>query len=332
MKPLPFRLCFLPLLIVILLFSACGGSADTTPTPLPVTPTVEITPTSTPEPPAAWLAITGDSPASMLQAAQETIGALASGSSLAFETRQDIQPGNVGAHVRVVIFLAAPPNLNEFLSAAPNTQFVVISAADISSAANLSVIHLQADQQAFLAGYIAELLALDWRAAGLLPLEGITAQAFENGGQYYCGSCAPILPPYVHFPLLATSATSSDATVWQALAEQLIANDLRVMYITPEAASEALLTNLASRGMTLLGGTTPPESVRSVWAVTIQFDPLASLAGIWEGLLAGQGGQQVNAVLTLADLNPALFSVGRQRLAQEVMDTLAAGLVLTTDP
>ena len=265
------------------------------------------------------------------QDVQAALSDLAKQPGLSMETVSSIQPGDIKPEWKVVVFLGVPSNLSDLTGAAPKTQFIVIGPGDLSGAANLSVVRLNVEQQAFLAGYLAETIAPDWRVGGLLPNDGPLGadleSTFRNGGYYQCGTCDPVNGPVVGFPLTATLPSNSDPSAWQGAAADMEKNVINVMYVAPEASSPNLLADLVSKGIVLIGGQTPPDQFRSKWAATVRQDAIASLRSIWPDVIAGKGGMTVNAQLQVVDINPDLLSTGRLRLVQETMSDLQAGLI-----
>lgn len=331
----PFRILlrFAVFLMGILLLTACNLSAKNDPTVTPtlvVTPTPEETATLTPMPEKVIL-VAPDENAPQAQAAHATLAELAPLGGLQLEVRPAIGPSDIAPEWKVVVLLAVQANLPELLAAAPQTQFVVISPVALEPGANLTVIRQDPTLQAFLAGYMAEVLASDWRAAGLLPSDTQAGsqleEAFRNGGNYFCGICNVLYPPYVHFPLVGSLPSGSDAQAWQSAAETLEQSTIYVIYVAPEASSPELMSYLAQKGLTILGGRTPPVEARSSYAGTVSSDVLAALKELWPEILAGNGGQAVSARLQISDVNPALLSPGRQLLAEGVMEDLESGLL-----
>lgn len=294
---------------------AASPQASSTPAPLP---------TDTPEPARALLIAPAGSE-TRAQAAEAAIKEAAP--TLHLETRSEAAPGDLSASVKLVIFLAAPQNLEQLLSAAPQAQFVVISGADVpAKAPNLSIIRVRPENQAFLAGYLSELVTADWRAAGLLPSEDLSS-AFLAGGHYWCGRCTPTNPPLVLFPLTAVLPGGSPPADWQAAADALQQKVLEVVYLSPEASSKDLILSLVDRQVRIVGSQPPPVEAAAVWVATVQMDEMASLRALLPDLLAGKGGQTVNADLSVRDINPELLSAGRQRLVDETRAALEKGLI-----
>lgn len=324
---------FAVLLIGILPLTACNLAAKNDPTATPtivVTPTPQDTATPTPMPEKVVLVAPNENTA-LAQAAHATLAELAPSGGLQLEVRPAIGPSDIAPEWKVVVLLAVQANLPELLAAAPQTQFVVVSPVALESGANLTVIHQDPTLQAFLAGYMAEVLAADWRAAGLLPSDSQAGsqleEAFRNGGNYFCGTCNMLYPPYVRFPLVGSLPSGSDAQAWQSAAETLEQSTIYVIYVAPEASSPELMSYLAQKGLTILGGQTPPDEARANYAGTVSSDVLVALQELWPAVLAGNGGQSVSARLQISDVNPALLPPGRQLLAEGVIKDLESGLL-----
>ncbi|MDR3575518.1 MAG: hypothetical protein P4L50_16790 [Anaerolineaceae bacterium] len=324
--------------LLVLILAACnlpGGSATQAPnaTPLPsqAAAAASSTPTSAPVVNKLILVAPSDVKSPSVQDVQKALSDLAKQPGLSLQTVSSIQPGDLKPEWKVVVLLGIPANLSGLTKAAPKTQFIVIGPGELSGAGNLSVVRMNVEQQAFLAGYLAETIAPDWRVGGLLPNDGPLGAdlegTFRNGGYYQCGRCDPVNGPIVHFPQTATLPSNSDPSAWQAAAADMEKNVINVMYVAPEASSPNLLADLLSKGIVLVGGQTPADQLRSKWAATVRQDAVASLRSIWPDVIAGKGGETVNAQLQLADINPDLFSTGRQRLVQEAMSDLQSGLI-----
>ncbi len=333
----------LPVLLVLVL-AACSGptASPTTPTSAleatstnpEVSPTATAEPSPTPQPGKLVLAAPVGSESQSLQ----TVLANAAGQAgLAFESRGELQPGDLTPDVKVVVLPAMPANLNDLLAAAPGTQFVVVSDADLTAVGNLSVIRRKVEHQAFLGGFISVLLSTDWRAAGLLPNDGPLgeklAEAFRNGGSYFCGVCAPGWPLYMTYPQVGGQPAATDGPTWQATAAGLFdAQKAEVFYLSTEAAKPEVINYL--RGLQqfntevlVVGVQPPPDELAAQWAATVSFDTAAALKQILPGVLAGTGGASMEAPLMLEHVNEDNLGAGRIRLVEELVDEIAAGRI-----
>lgn len=329
--------------------AACSAGGDGTPTPAntpALTPSAAATgaaptdvrmPTATKVPtPAQGRVILvvpsgaeAAGPRQGTEAVRSALAGLASGSGLAFETRTALRPEEIGPEVKLLIFLQVPDDLAALRAAAPQAQFVTAGvSSDLEAGGNLSVVREAEELRTFLAGYITTIVAPDWRAAGLLPDAPAGLQdAFINGGRYWCGRCVPIYAPLVLFPLAGVQPAGTDAAGWQASLQELQAKVLEAVYISPAAASPDLLKALSTKKLILVGTQSPIPEVKAAWAATLSFDPLPAIQKMWPDLVAGKGGQAANASLSWTDVNPDIFTVGKQRLAKEALDGLLDGTI-----
>jgi hypothetical protein len=325
-------------LLFILILAACnlpGGLSTQTPRttqiPSPAVATASSTPTAVPVVNKLILVAPADVKSPAPQDIKAALSVLAKQAGLSLETVPSIQSGDIKPEWKVVVLLGVPSNLSDLTGSAPKNQFIVIGPGDLSGAGNLSVVRMNVEQQAFLAGYLAETIAPDWRVGGLLPNDGPLGAdlegTFRNGGYYQCGRCTPVNGPIVRFPVTAALPSNSAPSDWQGAAADMEKNVINVMYVAPEASSNDLLADLIGKGIVLVGGQTPPDQVRSKWAATVRQDAVASLRSIWPDVIAGKGGMTVNAQLQLADINADLFSTGRQRLVLQTMNDLQTELI-----
>jgi hypothetical protein len=335
------RQALLAFFIVSALLAGCRGAPAEQPTPeaptiAPATAIPTEAPTAAPLPGVILLVAGAETDAGLLNAAQTRLNELAQSAGLSLETRPDLQPGDLKPEWKVVVFLTPPANLQDLLNAAPQTQFVVASESDLGPAGNLSVVRLRPENQAFMAGYASVVIANDWRAAGLLPLDEplgtLKSTAFVKGGQYFCGLCNSYYSPIVRFPIFSQLPKGSAPEQWLAAADELNQSYIFLYYISPEAASVDLMYTLATRGVFLVGGQTPPDEVRSLYAATIRYNLADALSSLWPAVNSGQGGQNVEAGLELADINPDILTPGKQMLIEQTLADLQAGLVYPLDP
>ena len=237
---------------------------------------------------------------------------------------------------KIVLFTAPPADLDQWLAAAPQTQFVVITPDERVGAANLTVIRTRLDQLAFSAGYLATMLAYDFRAAALVPSDDpigpIWVDAFTNGGRYWCGLCNPFYAPLVRFPLVSYQPRGSSLDAWLAAVDQLSLNFVYVLYVAPEISTPDLLFALASRGFILIGSVPPQDEIRTRWAATLRNDPAAALESLWSSVISGAGGQVVDAPLALEDVNSQYLSQGRLDQFNRALQEIQSGMIYFLTP
>ena len=61
--------------------------------------------------------------------------------------------------------------------------------------------------------------------------------------------------------------------------------------------------------------------------MTIQPDVIKAIQNAWPELINGRGGITVQSPLGLADIDPSLLSPGKQRLVEQTLADLQAGLI-----
>ncbi len=327
------------LLLSIILVAACTANPTGSITPIAPSPTASAVPTTAPAPtdtpaPGKVFFVAADAGAGSAAALRAEVAQLASTVNMVVEDRTTLAAADVGSDVRIAVLLSIPPDLDALLSAAPGVQFVAVGAASsLEPRANLSIIQQQPEQAAFLAGFIATIISSDWRSAGLIPDTPATlAEAFQNGGRYYCGYCSSRHGPITLFPLVTTLPAGSAPSAWLGGLAQMQQKLLETLYIDPTISSPELLADVSSQALVLVGGAAPAEDLRPRWAVTVSADVGAPLKALWPDLAAGIGGKTLPAALRLSDINENLFTPGKQRLAQDVITGLQDGTILPLSP
>jgi hypothetical protein len=342
-------LLFLLLIIGALILVACG-SPETVETPSPsAVPTearpateVEPTPSEAPTPtslPGRTLVILVAPPgaeAGLVAELTDTLTELTGSESLDFEVLQTISQQELPANVRLVISLPPDPGLANLAGSAPQTQFLGISIPGLDPATNLSVISsevISPDQIGFLAGYLAAVVAPEWRVGAISTSdtpEGVSyRQGFLNGVIFFCGLCRQNYPPFNTYPLYVEAPSGSTPQEWQNAGNLLINQAVQTAFIAPGVGDENLLEQLAGADINLIGTMPPADSLKEHWIATISGDMPSALEAIWPDLIAGKGGISQPANLTITNINPDLFSEGRQRLVDNLISELSNGFIDT---
>jgi hypothetical protein len=335
--------------IIICLFglvlAACGSPAVETPlvvgaetattTAVTAGPTETPAPTATPRPRALLFAPAG-ADAQQVVALTELLGELAAQAGLDFESLPALAPAELDPGLRVVVALAPDPGVAGLAAAAPQTTFLAVGISGLAPAGNLLSIDpagARADQQGFLAGYLAAVVTPDWRVGVISVVDNPSGQAhrqgFLNGVQFYCGLCRPAYPPFVQYPLAGDLTSSASEAEQIAAADALIAQGVTTIYLAPGAGSTALLEYLAGQGIHLIGSAPPPAGLAEHWIATLSADWLEAVRQAWEQALGGQLAAAPELPLAIEDVNESLLSVGRQRVVEQIRDELAAGWIDT---
>jgi hypothetical protein len=324
----------------LILLSSCakpGSAVPLTDVPTSV-PTASPTLASTP---LTILVLPADMPQAESDQYQTLVYDLAQTNGMRFQVRNVLTPADLafeGSSLKVVIVLPPDPGLAELTAAAPGVQFLAIGIPELAAVPNLSsigAVGLPVDQQAFLAGYIAGMVAPQWKVGVLYqkdtPVGEATRKAFANGFYFYCGTCRnPIFPqPSGIYPVPVGIPTDAPKSAYNGHADILFQNIVKVAYVSPEIATPDLLSYMAQNGMILISQTLPSEDIRSNWITSIQPDLTSALQRIFPDLVAGKGGQVAPTPLFLTDVNPDLLSDAKLRLAQDVLNGLQNGTIGT---
>lgn len=324
------------LLILIALLSACGtaNETDLPPTPAPTeTPVVLPTPTSPPATPLVILVLPADMDTETSDLYQKTVYDLAQASSMRYQVRNSLTTADLEPGLTVVITLLADLGLSELALAAPDVQFLAIGIPGIEAGGNISVLGSgsQAEVVGFLAGYTAAMLTDDYRTGMLMPKDNTEAirmlNAFNNGRTYFCGLCRPYFYLPWNFPQYLEIPPDEDVNNYDAYADILILQyKVGTLLIHPDIQTQDLVDYIGTTGVYMIG-TVTPEQRPAGWVMTIQPDTIQAIQIAWSQLLAGQGGLTVQSPLGLSDIDPGILSPGKQRLVQQTLDELQAGLI-----
>lgn len=222
-------------------------------------------------------------------------------------------------------------------ASAPKTHFLALGIPGLELTPNLTLIGAagdRPDQQGFIAGVIAAMISADWRV-GVISLsdtvEGRSARTgFLNGVEYFCGLCRPAHPPFYEYPLYIELPSTASTAEWQEVANYMVDHFAQTVYVYPGAGDESMLSVLAEAGVNIISSGEPPQATRSSWVLSLTTDPLPLIQSQVEGLLNGSissGGQTLVVPIQFTQINPALFTPGKQRLAEQILSDLQAGYI-----
>jgi hypothetical protein len=326
--------------------SACGGVIPTdkptlTSSPSPTasaTPIPTLTPTPTSLPPLAVLLAPEGADEAAVSYLQTTLNAIVTGQGYRWQVRQQLSAADLAPELRLVVAVPPDPGLAQLAASAPDTQFLALGIPGLESSPNLTLIGVadgRPDQQGFIAGVIAAMLSPDWRAGAISlsdTVEGRSARSgFLNGAVYFCGLCRPIHSPFYAYPLYFELPSTATTAEWQEAANYIIDHYVQTVYVYPGAGDEAMLSSLAAAGVNIISSGDPPASASGNWVVSLTTDPLPLIQSQVEGLLNGtlSGGQSLAVPIQFTNINPALFTPGKQRAAEQILSDLQAGYIDT---
>lgn len=339
-------LCFL-LCFVLWFMSACSAPAtpvvtDSGVTAVPVSPepsTEATEPPATPSPSAPQRVILLALPGAdtvRVSALQGALAELASQEGYLFETQDSVSGVDLDDSIALAVALPPDPAIANLAAANPQAKFLALDIPGVQPSENVSVIASDGgrpDQQGFIAGYLAAVITQDWRVGVIsdpsTPSGKAARNGFGKGVIFYCGLCRPAYPPFVQYPLFVDLVQGVGAVEQQAAIDALVANAVKTVYVASGVGSPALFESLAQAGLQIIGHGAPPAQVSSQWVASIEVDEVGALRQLWPRLMSGEQAIFLQAPLMLSARNPLLFSTGRQRLVEKVMQELLAGYIDT---
>lgn len=312
------------------------ASVSTETASAPLTSTAAPVPTSTPEPGRViWFAPQEANPAYQ-ETLQPLLSELASLSGLVLDLREELSEADLTPQVRLVVAVPPAAGLADLAAAHPQVQFLAIEIPELAPAPNLSRLAPNGprpDQQGFVAGYLAAVITSDWRV-GVVSLSGDPAgQAarlgFVNGAIFFCGLCRPYFPPYIQYPVTLDLTPGAGEAEQQAVAQNLVQNGVKTVYVYPGIPEAGLLAALSQAGVQWIGGRTAPAGFDAQWVTGVAVDYAGPLRQVWPQLLSGQGGLSLELPLQLVNPASERFSPGRQHLVEKMIADLVAGFIDT---
>lgn len=322
----------------MLSLTACGsGEAAGTSTPVPTdTAIVPPTLTATTATPLAILVLPADLDPDTSNLYQKTVYDLTQTSGFRFQVRNIFTADDLAEPgLQVVIALPPDPGIAALAAAAPQVQFLAINIPEVAAGGNISVLgnNAQTDVAGFLAGYTAALITDDYRIGMLLPKDNPDAlralNAYATGMKFSCGTCRPVFFYNWTYPQFLEIGADEDPANYDAYADILILQyKVQTIYLYPDIATTDLMTYIGTTGAYMIGAVTP-EQRPAGWVMTIQPDIVKAIQNAWPGLVSGQGGVTVQSPLGLSDIDPTLLTPGKQRLVEQTLNDLQAGLIST---
>lgn len=329
------RIQIIFLLFTLLLLAACGGKQETAPEvtlDTPVPPTAEPSPIpTTPPTPLAVIFAPPESNTGTLAAIQPVVEQAAAQAGLIVEVHQTLDPAALPAGLQLVVALPPAANLQALIAAAPNVQFIALAVPGLAATTNLTEITgggQLAANAGFLAGYTAAILTEDYRVGVVFSFsEPAYGQSFVTGVRYFCGLCQQQYPPYYEYPLTWQISAGAAQGEWQAVADQLVAYNVKTVFIAPDINDPSLYDALAQNGIMMIGSNTPPENVSAFWVGTINLDITSALAGAIPQVMGNGSQGQISTSLTIVPGGSGLLSTGYLNNLNEIAAQLGAGII-----
>ncbi len=324
---MPRRVKFIIILSLVLSLFLAACSTPTTQTEQKTTaPTDATTPTPTPEPGRLIYVSTA---AAESDPNVPVLTQFAADNGLQFDQTATFESASLGSTAKIVVLSSEPADFAATLDANPAVQFILLVPTSLSGKANLSVIAGKPEDEYFMAGYLATLIAYDWRSAGLVvndsPLGAGAADAFVNGGEYVCGKCNPSYPPMIDQPQVASLPANASAGDWLTQANALLMNGVNAFYLDPAGVTPDLVASMVNSKTVIVSTVAPFAGAEDWWAATITTDASVALGEVLTKAFNGEGGQQITLPVTLTHVNANIVSPARQDLFNQTAQLLAEG-------
>jgi hypothetical protein len=290
-------------------------------------PTIEISPTATATAPSLLVVDPG------AKAAQDVLDSLqtfTNSNDLTYLTNADLNT-DLNA-VKIAVVFGDASAYKEQAATNPGTQFLFVGATSETAGGNISLVNNRPEDMAFMAGYLATLVAEDWRSGGLLDSgaagTGIIGDAFTNGGAYACGLCTPVYPPYMSYPVFQDVSGKTTVAELQADVVALILNEAETVFVAASADLPEVLDTLEVEGATLIGDNlASANSAR--YAALLGYEVKTAIEALLPKLLAGEGGQSAVSRVVLVSVNePGKITPARQDLFNKAAEALAGGWII----
>jgi hypothetical protein len=336
-------------LLCFTILAACGTSTSETISTSPPIATAELEMPTTPPPeietPSPTPILTQSlvvfvSPMDANPGASEqiasTLSDLAAAEGLDFEQRQTFTMDDLSAEIRIVAAFGQDPGLAEMAQSTPAIQFLGISIPGLEPTTNVTVIDNQSiadGEVGFLAGYLAAVVSPEWRMGTIsvsdTPEGQSQRQGFLNGAVFFCGLCRQIYPPFLNYPLYGEAPAASTPQEWLAVADILIDSAVDTVFLAEGTGDETLLNYFAEVEINLIGTGAPPPGLEDNWIGTIGADFQSAIHAAWPDLITDHGGATHSVQLMITNINPNLFSPGRQNLVNKMIAELSGGFIDT---
>jgi len=272
----------------------------------------------------------------LVEGVNSTLQEVVSQAGLELQNKSSLSPGQLGEHIQLVVAFPPIDNLQELVASAPGTKFLVIDTPGITASPNLVTINSidgQPGQMGFMAGVISAIITEDWRVASITQsnnsTDQIIKQGFLNGVVYFCGLCRPTYPPFYTYPLSVEIPANATSAEKQALVDSLSDSYIKTVFVSPQAADEEMYKALSEADIHIISTGDPAPELKNDWVVSLSYDLSASLKQIVPALLEGKEVTTPPMPLVMTNINPSLFSPGRQALANKILEDLMAGYIDT---
>lgn len=332
------QLLIMVVLVIALILAGCSQAVEEPPTATfaaspDFTATTEL-PSATPEEVEQPGIVILLAPATADQTQVSTWMTLAqeaaSRHGLNFEQRESLTLDTLPQNLKLVVALSPVENMQTLVDGLPEVQFVAVGAADLTIQPNVTVLANASSNEnsAFVAGYIAAVQSDEYRI-GIIATNSTGGQtyrqAFMNGVRYFCGTCLPIYPPYMEYPVYEEVAAGATLEQIQQAASNLQVDQVQIVHLDPQLETEPVLQMLAGAGFYIIGSGAPPSGLESNWVASVLTESITGLGEVLESAFNGQAlglvsGKPVISYTGASEARIANFNEIIQMLESDAID------------
>jgi hypothetical protein len=147
--------------------------------------------------------------------------------------------------------------------------------------------------------------------------------------KFECGICRQMYFYNWTFPQYLDIPAEEDKANYHAWADILMLQyKVRTIFLYPGIDTPDLINYIGTAGGYMIGTVSPAQRPAG-WVMTIQADVIKGIQNAWPGLVSGQGGITVPSPLGLGDVDESILTPGKQRLVEQTLNDLQAGLIST---
>ena len=266
----------------------------------------------------------------LTQSFEAQLQAYSAQNGLSFERRENLSPNQLGARTQLVVALASWQELQTMTQENAQLQYLFIGQPEGELMPNvhaLSQTQVLPEQQSFLAGLAAVLGTPEYRVGSITmsntPAGQIARDGFRTGARYFCGLCRSRYTPLILYPI---QAELEDSANWQGAVDYLLSQEVKTVFVQPEASSPELISALNARGITIIAieGQNGLEMAQNLLGV-LSSGSVADIAPIVERILANEPLGVVKIGLELTRVDETKLGAGTLILFERYKDDLLNG-------
>jgi hypothetical protein len=275
-----------------------------------------------------WASAGGDP--NLTQSFEAQLQAYSTQNGLSFERRENLSPSQLGTQTQLVVALVSWQELQSMAQENAQAQYLFIGQPEGELMPNVHVLsqtQVLPEQQSFLAGLAAVLGTPEYRVGSITmsntPAGQIARDGFRTGARYFCGLCRSRYTPLILYPI---QQELEDPANWQGAVDYLLSQEVKTVFVQPEASSPELISALNARGVTIIAieGQNGLEHAQNILGV-FSSGAVADIAPIVERILANEPLGVIKIGLELTRVDETKLGAGKLILFERYKEDLLNG-------